>query len=114
VQIGSDGGLLGAPIEHSSLVVAQAERFDVVVDFSAYQVGAEVSLVNRLGDGSTAQVKRFKIARKASDDSSIPARLSSCAEAPEPAGVVRRKWRFSRRSAGGRREGLSNRRDPVH
>jgi FtsP/CotA-like multicopper oxidase with cupredoxin domain len=44
---------------------------------------------------------RFKVARKASDDSSIPARLSSYAEVPEPAGVVRRQWRFSRGSAGG-------------
>jgi spore coat protein A len=100
VQIGSDGGLLGAPVEHSSLVVAPAERFDVVVDFTAYQVGTEVTLVNRLGDGSAAQVMRFKVARKAFDDSSIPARLSSYAEVPEPAGVVRRKWRFSRGSAG--------------
>jgi FtsP/CotA-like multicopper oxidase with cupredoxin domain len=95
VQIGSDGGLLGAPVEHESLFVAPAERFDVVVDFSAYDVGTEVTLVNRLGSGSTRQVMRFKVARRAVDDSSVPARLSSYSAVEVPAGVVRRRWRFS-------------------
>ena len=39
VQIGSDGGLLDAPVEHDTVILAPAERFDVVVDFSAYAVG---------------------------------------------------------------------------
>jgi spore coat protein A, manganese oxidase len=95
VQIGSDGGLLGGPVEHDSLLVAPAERFDVVVDFSAYDVGSEVTLVNRIGSGSTRQVMRFKVARRASDDSDVPARLSSYQAVEAPAGVVRRRWRFS-------------------
>ena len=36
VQVGSDGGLLGAPIPHRTITIAQAERFDVVIDFSKY------------------------------------------------------------------------------
>jgi len=47
VQIGSDGGLLGAPLEHQTLVIAPAERFDVVLDFSQYQPGTEVTLLNK-------------------------------------------------------------------
>ena len=101
IQIGSDGGLLDAPIEHKSLVVAPAERFDVIIDFSGYEVGTDVTLLNKLDTGRAGQVMRFKIARKATDDSTIPARLSSYAATPEPAGVVRRKWRFSRGDAGG-------------
>jgi hypothetical protein len=50
-QIGSDGGLLGAPISHDSLVVAPAERFDVIIDFSAYEVGTEITLLNKLDSG---------------------------------------------------------------
>lgn len=34
VQIGSDQGLLAAPLRRTTLPVAPAERFDVVVDFS--------------------------------------------------------------------------------
>ncbi|GAA2794947.1 multicopper oxidase domain-containing protein [Kribbella solani] len=101
VQIGSDGGLLDKPIEHKTLVVAPAERFDVIVDFSQYQPGDEVTVVNRL-DGN-ANVMRFKIARKAADDTRIPATLSTYAVTPRPAGVVRREWRFRRGDAGGHR-----------
>jgi spore coat protein A len=35
-QIGTDGGLLPAPVMMSDLLMAPAERFDVVIDFSAY------------------------------------------------------------------------------
>jgi spore coat protein A len=100
VQIGSDGGLLGAPVEHQTLVVAPAERFDVVVDFSQYQPGTEVTLVNKLDSGRTGQVMRFKVVRKATDDSNVPAKLSSYAAVPEPSGLVHRKWRFRRGDAG--------------
>jgi len=51
-RIGSDGGLLAAPVRHTALDVAPAERFDVVVDFAAYPVGSEVTLVNSLGTGA--------------------------------------------------------------
>src|SRR5436309_1231580 len=40
VQIGSDGGLLGAPLSHRTIPISQAERFDVIIDFSRYPVGA--------------------------------------------------------------------------
>ncbi|TDW15999.1 multicopper oxidase family protein [Kribbella kalugense] len=101
VQIGSDGGLLDKPVEHKTLVIAPAERFDVIVDFSQYQPGDEVTVVNRLD--SNANVLRFKIARKAVDDSSIPAKLSLYAVMPRPSGVVRREWRFRRGSDGDHR-----------
>jgi spore coat protein A len=98
IQIGSDGGLLDAPIEYETLVVAPAERFDVIVDFSQYQVGDQVTVVNRLD--KNAGVLRFTVARKAPDDSRIPSRLSSYAAQPRPDGVVRRMWRFRRGTAG--------------
>ncbi|GAA3719384.1 multicopper oxidase family protein [Nonomuraea antimicrobica] len=75
VQVGSDVGLLGAPVRHDELPIAPAERFEVVIDFSAYPVGTQVTLKNTLGDGGTADVMRFRVARKAKDDSRVPSRL---------------------------------------
>jgi FtsP/CotA-like multicopper oxidase with cupredoxin domain len=75
-QIGSDQGLLDAPRVHQHLPIAPAERYDLVVDFGAYPVGSEVTLVNRLGTGSTAHVMRFRVARRDTEDSHIPDRLS--------------------------------------
>src|SRR5215467_3285534 len=46
IQIGSDGGLLPAPIAHRTLRIAPAERFDVVVDFSRFTPGTHVTLMN--------------------------------------------------------------------
>ncbi|WP_433355753.1 multicopper oxidase family protein [Microtetraspora malaysiensis] len=76
VQVGSDAGLLAAPVEHDAVTIAPAERFDVVVDFSAYPVGSRVTLVNTLDDGTARNVMAFRVARKAADDSAIPKRLS--------------------------------------
>src|SRR5260370_34807898 len=45
-QIGSDGGLLGAPvpIPVQGLVLASAERADLLIDFSDLALGAELTL----------------------------------------------------------------------
>jgi spore coat protein A len=80
VQVGSDGGLLGAPILHRTIRIAQAERFDVVIDFSKYEIGTEVTLKNRMGKDKTASVMRFRVARKEKDDSTVPKRLSDMKE----------------------------------
>jgi spore coat protein A len=79
VQIGSDGGLLDRPVRHDSIEIAPAERFDLIIDFSRYQVGREVILSNRIGTGTTAHVMRFRITRRGPDDTTIPDRLSSLA-----------------------------------
>ena len=95
-QIGSDGGLLEKPVTHNDLVIAPAERFDVIVDFSRYQPGTELTVHNVLGSGSTADVMRFRVVRKGTDDSRIPERLSTI-ERLDPAKAVRtREWRFRR------------------
>ncbi|MBO0812495.1 MAG: multicopper oxidase family protein, partial [Microlunatus sp.] len=98
--IGSDGGLLAAPVRQDSITTAAGERHDVIIDFSAYPVGAEVVLTNRLGSASTSTVMRFRVVRKAADDSRIPAALAEL-EPLNTAGAVRREWRFTRKSSGG-------------
>lgn len=100
VQIGSDGGLLAAPIEHSAIVITPAERFDVVVDFSAYRVGTEVTLRNALGSQSTADVMRFVVVRNGTDDSVVPETLSEIEPYDVTQAVIRREWRFNRGPVG--------------
>jgi spore coat protein A len=99
VQIGSDGGLLGAPITHRTIRIAQAERFDVVIDFSKYSVGEEVTLKNRMGEGKTADVMRFRITHRENDDSTVPRRLANMTEfdkLEEPDANRAREFRFTR------------------
>ncbi len=101
VQIGSDGGLLEAPVSHRSIRMAPAERFDVIVDFSRFPVGSQVALVNRAADGAQGQIMRFDITRRERDDSAIPAKLSRI-DFPDPAGVATtRVFDFSYRGGRG-------------
>jgi bilirubin oxidase len=88
-QIGSDGGFLPAPVRQETLLMALAERTDVVVDFSELPVGAEVYLINEGPDepfgggiagvdfdpadpGTTGQVMKFKVVPRQSLDISLP------------------------------------------
>ena len=76
VQIGSDGGLLAEPQQLASIPIAQAERFDVIVDFSKYPVGTTLVLTNTLGKGTARQVMKFVVDRKEKDQSTpLPKRL---------------------------------------
>jgi spore coat protein A len=94
VQIGTDGGLLARPVGHDAIEIAPAQRYDVVVDFGRYRVGQEVTLVNQFGDGSTARIMRFRVARGGSDDTSVPDRLSEIAPLGQASAVVTRTMRF--------------------
>lgn len=84
VQVGSDGGLLEAPISHQRIVTSPAERFDVVVDFSHYPVGTEVTLKNLRGEGRTGDVMRFVVARSENEESAVPERLVPDLDFPDP------------------------------
>ncbi|MFI8456078.1 multicopper oxidase family protein [Kitasatospora sp. NPDC085464] len=100
VQIGSDGGLLAAPVAHDGIEIAPAERFDVVVDFSRYAPGTRVRLVNRFGSGRTAEVMRFDVsAKQVNDDATVPDRLADVEALDPSAAVTTRDFTF-RRSRG--------------
>lgn len=82
-QIGTDGGLLPAPLALDQITLAPAERADVLVDFSAFQ-GRSLTLVNTLsppldpGTGTpNPDLMQFRVrARPAHDDFRLPATLS--------------------------------------
>ncbi|UDF17191.1 multicopper oxidase domain-containing protein [Bacillus pumilus] len=68
LQIGSDGGFLPRPVHHQSFSIAPAERFDVIIDFSAYE-NKTIILKNKAGCGqevnpeTDANIMQFKVTR---------------------------------------------------
>jgi bilirubin oxidase len=88
-QIGSDGGLLPAPVALDELLLAPAERADVILDFSGLAVGDEIDLRNLAPDepygggvagvdfipadpNTTGQVMRFRVIPLVTPDTSTP------------------------------------------
>ena len=84
-QIGSDAGLLARPVELDTVTLAPAERAEVVIDFSRWKPGTEVRLVNTLAGGRMRHVMRFRVVRRARDESRLPVRFVDV----EPLGRVR-------------------------
>jgi bilirubin oxidase len=93
-QIGADGGFLPSPVRLEQLLMAPAERADVIVDFTSLAVGTELFLVNEgpdepFGGGipgldfdpadpdTTGQVMQFRVVPLVSEDESRdPAKLT--------------------------------------
>ncbi|MGW3992927.1 multicopper oxidase family protein [Amycolatopsis sp. NPDC004772] len=69
-QIGSDGGLLPAPVQRTEILLGSAERADIVVDFSRVPLGSHLVLQDIYGP-----VMRFDVTRLAVDTSRVPAVL---------------------------------------
>ncbi|WP_285473169.1 multicopper oxidase domain-containing protein [Actinoplanes sp. NBRC 101535] len=84
VQIGSDAGLLPRPIPLDEVYIGPGERYDVIVDFSRYSAGSRVVLANGDGDEPTAQVMRFDVGSRVTDDSVIPETLVADLEPMPP------------------------------
>jgi spore coat protein A, manganese oxidase len=101
-QIGADGGFLPSPVMLEQLLMAPAERADVIVDFTRLAVGTELFLVNEgpdepFGGGApgidfapsdpatTGQVMQFRVVPLVSEDESKrPAKLTLPALRPLP------------------------------
>jgi spore coat protein A len=81
-QIGSDGGLLPAPVPRTELHISSGERSDVVVDFSRYPVGTTLML----SDGAKGDLLRFDVAAppRLPDRSRVPDLLVPMPTPPKP------------------------------
>ena len=108
-QIGAEGGFLPAPVELERVLMAPAERADVVVDFSGLTPGTDVYLINEAPDEpfgggepdedfdvadpeTTGQVMRFRVVPiVGSDTSTVPAALP----APSKPGATTRTRQVS-------------------
>jgi spore coat protein A len=82
-QIGTDGGLLPAPVALKDLLMAPAERFDIVIDFSEHQ-GQSFVLTNDApapypggGEVVPTEIMQFRVTKPLAgkDTSSLPATL---------------------------------------
>jgi spore coat protein A, manganese oxidase len=96
IQIGSDGGLLERPLSHQTLHIAQAERFDVVIDFAMYPVGTNVVLRNSSANGPTGQVMQFRVVRDERDDTAIPPQLSEIEHLDPAMATITRQFKVTR------------------
>jgi spore coat protein A, manganese oxidase len=82
-QIGTDQGLLPAPLAAKIVSVAPGERVDMVIDFSAHAGEQIVLNTERI-----QQVMQFRVARGASPaGNSLPAKLRPIVPIPESAAV---------------------------
>lgn len=103
IVIGSDGGLLGAPVRTKDLRLGMAERYEFIIDFSKYDIGKKIILQNlglpnnKTYDG-TSQVMRFDVVSQEADSSSIPAILRPFTPILRSAAVRERRWTFEHRN----------------
>lgn len=102
--IGTDGGLLAAPVRRDYVMLAPAERIDLWVDFAQWRAGAEASLRSlafeggmdmggmmgrqaQLPDGAAFTVMKLQVGPSAGVAATPPSRLSRI-PAPETALAV--------------------------
>ncbi|NNG23561.1 multicopper oxidase family protein [Telluria aromaticivorans] len=113
--IANDGNLLEAPLVMKKVRLSPAERADIVIDFAAFPIGAQVFLVNKLeqtsGRGPTGQILsgtqllRFDVkANPPVDDASrVPDKLREQPPLPtadELKSMPKRVWEFDRGNGG--------------
>ena len=90
-QIGTESGLLPAPVARTAMQMGPAERLDVVVDFAG-KLGQELYLI----DKSTTQLLKFRVTQHLTDGSTIPSTLRPLPDIGEP--TVTRNFSFDRTS----------------
>lgn len=87
-QIGTESGLLPAPVTRSAMDFGPAERLDVVVDFSG-KLGQEFYLMDAY---QVRPLLKFKVTQHVIDTSSIPASLRALPDIGTP--TVTRNFSF--------------------
>jgi spore coat protein A len=95
VQIGTDGGLLAAPVTLDHIELAPAQRFDVIVDFTGYAPGTTVTMVNDFGQGAMSNVMQFVVGAAGGPAFTVPATLSTIEPLTAAQAVTTRSFRFA-------------------
>jgi spore coat protein A len=96
--IGTDGGLIDAPIPLDTITMAPAERFDVVVDFGAFPVDSEIVLRNDgPGGPSLPNVMKFVVQAQTGHTANLPATLRPVTPIPEGEATVTRWFNLVRK-----------------
>ena len=90
IQIGTESGLLPAPVARTGMRMGPAERLDVVVDFAG-KLGQNLYLTDVL---TGMPLLEFRVTEHIVDDSSIPPTLLPVPDIGEP--TVTRNWSFDK------------------
>jgi len=96
--IGTEGGLLPAPVARTEVMVTPGERIDFVIDFAAYAPGTEIILQNSApapfpgtpGVGVIPNVMKFIVVGTPGHTNPIPATLATVTPIPEGEAVQHR------------------------
>ena len=97
-QIGTDGGLLPAPIATTSVTFLPGERADVVIDFSSYAAGTQITLTNSApapfpgfpGVGVVANVMKFIVQAPTGHTAALPSTLVMVPPIPQAEASIER------------------------
>jgi FtsP/CotA-like multicopper oxidase with cupredoxin domain len=102
IVIGTDAGLIDAPVRTKTLRIGIAERYGLIIDFSKYPIGTRVVLqnpalpVNIDADARSQIVMCFDVVRQESDNSSIPTPLRPVVPLLTSSALRTRTFRFER------------------
>ncbi len=106
--IGTDGGLLEAPVPGvGTLTLGPGERYQVVVDFAGYAAGTEILLQNSAGapfpNGTVdvTRVMKFRVTSTPGDTDPLPATLRPIARLNPATAVQSRDFRLKQSGTDG-------------
>jgi len=108
-QIGTDSGLMGAPVPLTELTITPGERADIVVDFAPFAPGTEIVLTNDApvpfpaGEPSSAipNVLKFVVQDAQGHTAPLPGTLVAFEPIPESQAVVDRPFELRRSTMAG-------------
>lgn len=86
-QIGSDGGLLDAPVEMTKLIISPGERAEIIVDFSNYKTGDTIELTNQ-----GTELMKFIVNDESNKAYNVPNKLVSIERIDSTKAVNTRKF----------------------
>lgn len=115
--IGTDGGLLDAPISVPSVLLAPGERADILVNFGTFSPGNELYLQSNAFAGTETQGKQaykilnFHVARQENDPFVLPASLMNVDKIPETESVATRSFNIGHMMA---HNGMSSSGGMIH
>jgi FtsP/CotA-like multicopper oxidase with cupredoxin domain len=102
--IGTDLGLLPAPVPVTEITIQPGERVDTVIDFSSYTAGTEIILTNSAptpypgpaGQGVIPNVMKFIVQSETGGPAALPATLRPVPAIPESEAALSRDFLLTR------------------
>jgi spore coat protein A len=92
-QLGTEGGLLPAPVTTNSITISPGERMDVVMDFASYPTGTQLLLQNFASAPVTVtNVMKFVVQAASGHTAPIPGTLRPLESLSESNAVVSRQF----------------------